>query len=104
MEKKHEKSNNEVLLKVAYDKETRIGYKGKKKYWYGYKKYVSVDMKNRLINKSAITTANESDAQGLERVCPNQGAVIGDRGCYTDPAIKVIKKKVATTRLLRMII
>jgi len=93
IEKKYEKLNNEVLPKVAYDKEARIGCKGKKKYWYGYKKHVSVDMKNGLINKIAITAANETDAQGLERVCPNQGAVIGDKGYCTDPAIKTIKKK-----------
>ena len=37
IEKKYEKLNNEVLPKVAYDKEARIGCKGKKKYWYGYK-------------------------------------------------------------------
>ena len=34
------------------------------------------------------------DAQGLGRVCPNQGAVIGDNGYCTYPAIKTIKKKV----------
>ena len=39
IEKKYEKLNNEVLPKVAYDKEARIGCKGKKKYWYGYKNY-----------------------------------------------------------------
>ena len=48
IEKKYEKLNNEVLPKVAYDKEARIGCKSKKNYWYGYKKHVSVDMKNGL--------------------------------------------------------
>lgn len=91
--KKYEKLNNEVLPKVAYDKEAKIGCKGKKKYWYGYKKHVSVDMRHGLINKVAITPANETDAQGLERICPNQGAVIGDKGYCTNPAIKTIKKK-----------
>ena len=93
IEQKYEKLNNEVLPKVAHDKEARIGCKGKKKYWYGYKKHVSVDMKNGLINKVAITPANETDAQGLEKICPNQGAVVGDKGYCTDPAIKTIKKK-----------
>ena len=45
---------------MAYYKEARIGCKGKKKYWYGYKKHVSVDMKNGLINKVAVTAANET--------------------------------------------
>ena len=35
---KYEKLNNEILPKVAVDKQARIGCKGKNKYWYGYKK------------------------------------------------------------------
>ncbi len=35
-----EKLNNEVLPKVAVDKQARIGCKGKKKYWYGYKEHI----------------------------------------------------------------
>ena len=46
------------LLKVATDKQARIGCKGKDKYWYGYKRHVSVDMQSGLINKVAITPAN----------------------------------------------
>ena len=34
---KHRQLNNAVLPKVAYDKQARIGCKGKRKYWYGYK-------------------------------------------------------------------
>ena len=45
IKEKYEKLNNEVLPKVAHDKEAKIGCKGKNKYWYGYKKHVSVDMK-----------------------------------------------------------
>ncbi len=43
IKEKYEKLNNETLSKVAYDKEARIGCKGKgkdkdkDKYWYGYK-------------------------------------------------------------------
>lgn len=93
IEKKYEKLNNEILPKVAYDKQAKIGCKGKKKYWYGYKKHVSVDMKHGLINKVAITPANETDAKGLGRICPDQGAVVGDKGYCVGPAIKSIKKK-----------
>ena len=39
IKKKYEKLNNEVLHKVAHDKQARIGCKGKEKYWYGYKKH-----------------------------------------------------------------
>ena len=47
---KYDKLNNDVLPKVAADKQARIGCKGKKKYWYGYKQHTSVDMQSGLIN------------------------------------------------------
>lgn len=74
------KLNNESLPDVAYDKEARIGCKGKNKFWYGFKKHVSVDMKHGLINKVAITPANASDGSGFKRVCPDAGAVYADKG------------------------
>ena len=83
---KYEKLNNETLPKVAHDKQARIGCKGGNKFWYGYKKHVSVDMQSGLINKVAITPANITDAQGFKRVCPNQGAVYADKGYCTLPA------------------
>ena len=85
-QQKIEKLNNEVLPKVAVDKQARIGCKGKKKYWYGYKEHVSVDMQSGLINKVATTPANLPDAQGLRHVCPTQGAIYGDKGSCTAPA------------------
>ncbi|MDR4459286.1 MAG: transposase [Nitrospirales bacterium] len=81
-----EKLNNEVLPKVAVDTQARIGCNGKKKYWYGYKEHVSVDMQSGLINKVATTPANRPDAQGLRHVCPTQGAVYADKGYCTAPA------------------
>ena len=36
-----EQLNNQVLPKVAVDKQARIGCKGQKKFWYGYKEHVS---------------------------------------------------------------
>lgn len=81
-----EKLNNTVLPKVAVDTQARIGCKGKKKYWYGYKEHVSVDMQSGLINKVATTPANLPDAHGLRHVCPTQGAIYGDKGYCTAPA------------------
>ncbi len=86
IKKKYEKLNNEVLPKVANDKQARIGCKGKDKFWYGFKKHVSVDMQSGMINKVAVTPANVIDAKGLKHVCPNQGAVYGDKGYCTAPA------------------
>ena len=86
IKEKYEKLTNEVLPKVAHDKQARIGCKGKDKYWYGYKQHTSVDMQSGLINKVAITPANVTDAKGLKHVCPNQGAVYGDKGYCSQPA------------------
>lgn len=76
---KYEKLNNETLPIVAHDKEARIGCKGNNKFWYGYKKHVSVDMQSGLINKVAITPANVSDAKGFKYVCPNKGITYTDK-------------------------
>lgn len=84
---KYEKLNNEVLPKVAADKQARIGCKGKDKYWYGYKRHVSVDMQSGLINKVATTPANVSDGQGFKHVCPEGGAVYMDKA-YCTQAVK----------------
>lgn len=90
---KYEKLNNEVLPKVATDKQARIGCKGKNKYWYGYKKHVSVDMQSGLINKIAVTTANMTDAKGLKHVCPSQGAIFADKGYCVSPAKQIASAK-----------
>ena len=88
IKERYEKLNNEVLPKVANDKQARIGCKGKNKFWYGYKKHVSVDMQSGLINKVAITPANVTDAKGLKHVCPSQGAIYADKGYCIAPASK----------------
>jgi IS5 family transposase len=86
IKQKYEKLNNETLPKVAKDKDAKIGCKGGDKFWYGYKKHVSVDMQSGLINKVALTPANITDAQGFKYVCPNGGAVYADKGYCTKPA------------------
>ena len=93
IQKKYEKLNNETLPKVASDKQAKIGCKGKNKYWYGYKKHVSVDMQSGLINKVAVTPANVTDAKGLKNVCPKQGAVYADKGYCTKHAKRSATKR-----------
>jgi IS5 family transposase len=93
IKQKYDKLNNEVLPKVAIDKQARIGCKGKDKYWYGYKKHASVDMQSGLINKVAITPANVTDAKGLRHVCPGQGAAYADKGYCTNDAKQSASKK-----------
>ena len=93
IKKRYEKLNNEVLPKIASDKQARFGCKGKDKFWYGFKKHVSVDMQSGMINKVAVTPANVIDAEGLNHVCPNQGAAYGDKGYCTAPAKRAAAKK-----------
>ena len=101
IKKKYDKLNNEVLPKVAKDKQARIGCKGKSKYWYGYKKHASVDMQSGLINKVAVTPANITDAQGMKHVCPDSGAIYADKGYCTDPAKKAAAKKDCHLRAIK---
>lgn len=93
IEAKYEKLNNKVLPKVATDKQARIGCKGKEKFWYGYKKHVSVDMQSGLINKVAITPANTGDATGLSHVCPRQGAIYADKAYCVKSARRAAGKR-----------
>ena len=93
IEQKYEKLNNDVLPKVANDKQARFGCKGGNKFWYGYKKHVSVDMQSGLINKVAVSFANETDARGFKRVCPSSGAVYADKGYCTAPARQAASAK-----------
>jgi IS5 family transposase len=76
----YEKLNNEVLPKVSTDPEARIGAKSNKKFWYGFKKHVGVDMQSGMITKVAVTKANVADADGARHVLPRGGAVTGDKG------------------------
>lgn len=82
---KFENLNNEVLPMVARDKEARIGCKNGSKFWYGYKKHVSVDMGSGMINKVAVTAANVTDGKGFESVMPDSGAVYADKAYCMEP-------------------
>ncbi len=88
-----EQFNNATAPKVATDSQARFGCKGNTKFWYGYKEHVSVDMQSGLINKVAATSAEVTDAAGVSHVCPNGGAVFGDKGYCIGPAQRVLKRK-----------
>jgi len=93
IKQRYDKINNANIPKVAHDNQARIGCKGGSKFWYGYKKHVSVDMQSGLINKVAITPANLTDAQGFRHVCPDGGAVYADKGYCKKPSIIAAKRK-----------
>jgi len=98
---KYEKLNNETLPKIAIDKEASIGSKGKNKFWYGFKKHISVDMQSGLINKVSITSANLPDYKGLEFVCPRNGVVYADKGYCMSDADFIIRKNMCENRSIK---
>ena len=87
-----DKFNNQTASQVGVDKQARFGCKGNNKFWYGYKEHASVDMQSGLINKIAATSAEVTDAQGLENVCPKSGAVYADKGYCVSPAKITLKR------------
>ena len=76
----YERLNNEVLPEVSADTEAKIGAKSNKKFWYGFKKHVAVDMQSGMITRVAVTAANITDADGARHILPKSGAVTGDKG------------------------
>jgi IS5 family transposase len=76
----YEKLNNDVLPKVSTDTEARIGAKNNKKFWYGFKKHVAVDMQSGMITKVVVTKANVTDSDAAKHILPRSGAVAGDKG------------------------
>lgn len=76
----YEKLNNEVLPEVSADPEAKIGAKSDKKFWYGFKKHVAVDMQSGMISRVAITPANVTDADGAKHVMPRSGTACADKG------------------------
>lgn len=88
----YEKLNNEVLPKIeTADPEAKIGSKGTKKFWYGFKKHVGVDMQSGMINRVAVTPANVADADGAKHVMPRSGAVCADKG-YIGAILEILKR------------
>jgi IS5 family transposase len=88
-----DKVNNDNIDKHSHDKDARFGCKGKDKFWYGYKKHVSVDMGSGLIEKVAVTPANKSDASGLKHVCPKDRMIFADKGYCTKEAQMTMQKR-----------
>ena len=86
-----EKLNNSNVENYSADKDARFGCKGKNKFWYGYKKHVSVDMNSGLIQKVAVTPANVTEQDGLEHICPDGGMVIGDKAYCLKTAQRTMK-------------
>jgi hypothetical protein len=59
----------------------RISF-GKNKFWFGFKKLLSVDMGSGVINRVRVVFANETDANkdNIKKILPDSGAVAVDKG------------------------
>lgn len=74
-----EKLNNANVKNFAADKEARWGAKSKTKYWFGYKRNHSVDMRYGLIDKVAVTPGNILDYEVVKNICPKNCMVFSDK-------------------------
>ena len=87
--------NNQNVAKHASDPDASFGAKSKKKFWYGYKRHVSVDMRHGFINKVTMTTAKISDNDPcvVKSICPDGGMVFADKLYDTNDVKHVLRKK-----------
>ena len=110
---KEEKSKRDAALNVPQgnkaapgtfsgDKEARWGCKGEKKYWFGYKRHVSVDIASGLIEKVWVTPANVNDAAAFKFVCPTETKVLADRGYDTEDVRRILKQKRCEDGVMRL--
>ena len=100
--KKIEQGNRAAPGTFSGDKEARWGCKGGKKYWFGYKRHVSVDIDSGLIEKVWVTPANVNDADGFKFVCPTETRVLADRGYDTEHVREILRQKHCEDGVMRL--
>ena len=101
-EEQKQLGNKPGAKKFSADKEARWGCKGHKKYWFGYKRHVSVDTSSGLIEKIAVTPANVNDANAFPLVCPWEKRILADRGYDTWVVRGTMKKKGCIDGVMRL--
>lgn len=95
--------NNQNVGKHGSDPDATFGAKSKKKFWYGYKRHVSVDMRYGFINKVTMTTANVSDNDPgvVKSICPNSGMVFADKLYDTNDVKDVLRGKWCSSGIIQ---
>lgn len=93
--------NNANVQKYAADKQAKWGCKGKNKYWFGYKRHQAVDMKQGMVAKVAVTSANVGDDKAFTKVAPNQGAAIMDKMYDTQAVHNQARARGLTCRAIK---
>lgn len=92
---------NANVSEFSADKEAKWGCKREGKYWFGYKRHVSVDMGSGLIEAVAVTAANVNDDDGFRLVCPWEKMIFADKGYDSWKVYQWIKKHACADGILR---
>ena len=95
--------NNKNVKKYSADPQARFGCKGKRKFWFGYKAHVGLDMGSNMIEAIAATPANISDQEGFKHVCPKEGQMIfGDKAyCLSKAQVEMQKRGAFSAAILK---
>jgi IS5 family transposase len=101
-ERKGSSNSAKEIAKFSGDKEARWGCKGKKKYWFGYKRHVSVDVDSGLIERLWVTAANVNDAEVFNRVCPRGKEVLADRGYDNENVRRIMAERRCQDGVMRL--
>jgi len=88
-----EKLDNRSVQDYAADKDARTGCKGKKKFWFGYKRHVNVDMSSGMVTKVAVTPANIPDGKAVKSVLRRGGMVFADKAYSEGSAQRAMRAK-----------
>lgn len=83
-QKEEPKLSNRNISKYACDKDAKIGCKGKKKFWFGYKRHHTVDMTSGIITNVKVTPANVPDQRVLVDILPPHGMLLADKAYDTN--------------------
>jgi IS5 family transposase len=95
----------EEIKKFSADTEARWagkGPKGKEKWWFGYKRHVTVDTSSGMIERVLVTPANVNDALVFPQLCPWERRVLADRGYDTWVVRGTMKQKRCIDRVMRL--
>jgi IS5 family transposase len=91
--KEEPRLTNQNISKYACDKDAKIGCKGRKKFWFGYKRHQAVDMTSGIIIKVKTTPANIPDHKAMEDILPDTGMVCADKGYDTNATNKLLQER-----------
>ena len=93
------KTTNQNISEYAIDKDAKIGRKGKDNFWYGYKTHIAVEGKSGLITAIEVTSANilDHNVAVLEKLLPEKGMILADRGYDTNAVEDKLKEKGLTS-------